>query len=165
MDQIAVYLEKLGYEVEDQGKIKRFLLVLKDGLPIGFILQDFTVKMISGEDTQKYDMLQRIVSFVRTNQHLQTAGQGNAEYIVITYRGNQLTTFFDLKTGQERYAVYIINDSGEVSSTIPTFDTYDAAIREFISQTSMIDLKAAAAKEPFHIRWRRRLVKHLMKGM
>ena len=165
MDQIAAYLEKLGYEVEDQGKIKHFLIVLKDGLPIGFILPDFTVKMVAGEDTQKYDMLQHIVSFVRVNQHLQTAGQGTAEYVVTTYRGSQLTTFFDLEAGHERFAFYIVNSSGEVPEVAPTFDSYDDAIRDFILQTGMIDLTAITGKEPFHIRWRRHLANRLMKGM
>ncbi|HCC02411.1 MAG TPA: hypothetical protein DEP60_06885 [Ruminococcaceae bacterium] len=165
MDQIAAYLEKLGYEVEDQGKIKRFLLVLKDGLPIGFILSDFTVKMIAGEEAQKASELNKIVAFVKANQHSETAGHNSAEYIMVTYRGNQLTTFYDLEAEKSRYAIYIIDKNGEVSDTPPLFDSYKAAMHEFILQTGMIDLKAVFKKEPFRIRWRRKLINRLMKKL
>ena len=165
MDEIAAYLEKLGYAVEDQGQIKHFLLVLKDSLPVGFILPDYSVRMIEDVDDTAAGVLPKVINFVKANQGLPMAGK--SEYIVATYRGNQLTTFFDVNSGLVKYAVYTINqDSGELTIDGQPYESYDNAALAFVTVTGMIRMdELEPPKVPLNHRWRRKLARRLLNGI
>lgn len=132
MEKIVSYLEKLGYTVEEQGGIAKYLVVFKDGLPIGFIMPDLSVRLISGAD-DNHDIA-KIVDFVRRNSTLQSVG--TSEFLLAVFKGSQLTTFYDAKSQSVSYAVYISNPEGEVQSH--RYDQYDTAAYLFATQSGLI---------------------------
>lgn len=158
MERIVSYLEKLGYTVEEQGKIEKFLVVFKAGQPIGFILQDLTVKLVSGSDTT--NNIQAVIDYLIENQGLDNVGA--KELLLCSYRGSQLTTYFDTDEMKPCYVCYVRNsDTGEVKSSI--YQEEDTAAYMFISQTKMLDLrKFTAQQETFGDRVRNRLINYLL---
>lgn len=159
MEQIAAYLEALGYQVEEQGKIKRFLTILKDGLPVGFILPDFSVRTMDSQD----DKLAEIVRFVQENQNLPIAGAGRQEYIIANFRASKLTTFYDTDLLKPRYNLYIEKEDGSIA-TPPPYDSYHAAMAEFLTATG-ITTELQTPKESFMTRWRRRRIAQLQRKL
>lgn len=141
MDKIVIYLEKLGYTVEEQGKVEKYLVVFKDGLPLGFILQDLTVKLVS--DAEKHNDIQKIISFVNQNNNLSAVGA--SEFLLLSFKGNQLTNYFDVNSMEPHYVTYIHDGTGEVRNTV--YNDYDTAIYTFVTQTQMIDLKKFSARK------------------
>ncbi len=47
LEQIASYLEKLGYTTEEQGTIEKYLVVFRSGKPLGFILSDCSMRLVT----------------------------------------------------------------------------------------------------------------------
>lgn len=158
MEKIVSYLEKLGYIVEEQGRIEKYLVVFKGKQPIGFILPDLTVKLVSGYESQ--DNIQAVVDFLNDNQGLESVGA--SELLLAGYRGSQLTTYFDVKSMLPLFVCYIRNlDTGEVITS--THRDADTAILAFVTQAHMIDLsKFTASKETFGDRIRGRLLNYLL---
>lgn len=160
MEQIVSYLEKLGYTVEEQGKgkIEKYLVVFKDGSPVGFILPDLTVKLVSGAGEQ--NNIKTIIDFINQNQGLTPVGA--SELLVATYKGSQLTTFFDVKAMQAAYVIYIReNSSGEVKRT--KYSDFDTAVYFFLTQTQMVDLtKFTAQRESFGDRLLTKSINYLL---
>ncbi|HEX3016250.1 MAG TPA: hypothetical protein VHP31_00145 [Caproicibacter sp.] len=135
LEQIAAYLEKLGYTTEEQGSIEKYLVVFKDGKPLGFILSDCSVRVVS--DAEGTGDVEEAIGFLQKNRDLQSVGNG--EFLLAHYRKDQMTTFFDVKNHLVRYAVYLVDgNTGEADSTI--FESYDAAAYCFVTQSRMIDL-------------------------
>ena len=157
LEQIANYLEKIGYTAEQQGSIEKYLVVFLKGRPLGFILADGSVRLVSGAEGA--DDIRQILAFLDKNKNLKNVGNG--ELLVGEYRGHQLTTFYDVKDRMERFAVYIREDDGKVGSTI--FDSEEKASYRFITQSRMFDLKKyLPRKESFMNRVRAGLIRHLM---
>jgi hypothetical protein len=135
MEKIISYLEKLGFTVEEQGKLAKYLVVFKAGLPIGFILPDLTVKLISGVGEQ--NNIEEIIKFINSNKELDSVGA--SEFLLASYRGNQMTTFYDVKSMHVKFTTYIRDGvTGEVATKV--YENYESAVFFFVSQTNMIDL-------------------------
>lgn len=157
--KIISYLEKLGYTVEEQGRLEKYLVVFKDNLPVGFIMSDLSVRLIS--DAEGDDGIQEIIGFIQKNQNLQSIG--SSEFLILDYRGNQLTTFYDDKSRTIKFASYVHDGNGEVQSVI--YQSEDTAIHRFIIQTQMIDLKKfLPAKSSLKDRIRQWLIRFLQEG-
>lgn len=140
---LAPYLEKLGYTVEEQGSIAKYLVVFKNRLPIGFIMPDLSVRLISEAADQ--DNIQKIVDFVRHNSHLQSVG--GSEYLLAVFKGSQLTTFYNVKNQTVSYAVYISNsESGEVKQN--RYEQYDIASYFFATQSGLIRAEQLKMRHP-----------------
>ena len=161
LEKVVIYLEKLGYTVEEQGKIQKYLIVFRAGLPIGFILMDMTVKLVADADEQQEQCLKNVIAFVNENKDLM--GVGNSEYLLVDYKGNRLTTFYDINSMSAQFVSYVHSDStGEVVST--AFSNYDTAIYNFVAATKMMNLDAlkAAKHDTFGDRMRTRLINYLI---
>ena len=158
MDKIVAYLEKLGYSVEEQGKIEKYLVVFKEGRPIGFILNDLTVKLIS--DAGEQNDIRKIIEFLDCNQGLDSVGA--SEFQLANFKGSQMTTYFDVKSMRPAFAIYLRGaDTGEVKSS--TYNDFDTAVYSFVTKTQMIDLsKFSAQRESFGDRMRTRLIDYLL---
>lgn len=122
IEQIISYLEKLGYTVEEQGNLAKYLVVFKAGRPIGFVFPDLTVKLVTG--TGEQDNIEKIIDFINQNKGLESAGK--SEFLLASFRGNQLTTFFDVKSMCAKYASYIVGNTGETKSII--YENHSKAI-------------------------------------
>lgn len=158
LEQIAAYLEKLGYTAEKQGTLEKYLVVFLEGHPIGFILSDSSVRLVAGAEGA--ESIKEILGFIKKNQDLQCVGK--SEFLLASYRRNQLTTYYDGKDRLIRYAVYIHDDAaGEGSSTV--YESYDDAAYRFMTLSHMIDLKKYLPRqEGFADRLRIRLARYLM---
>lgn len=158
LEQIAAYLKNIGYTVEEQGRIEKYLVVFRAGRPVGFILSDLSVKLVT--DAEGQEALKKMIEFVRVNQNNQSVGKG--EYVQLNYCGHRLTAFFSQKAMSVQYAAYIRDDeTGEVHSTI--YSSRDEAFYKFITQTQMIDLnRLIPAKKSFRERIRSRLIRYLL---
>lgn len=157
MEKIVAYLEKLGYTVEEQGRLEKYLVVMKNNRPIGFILQDLTVKLVS--DAGEQSNISEIINFINENQGLESVGA--SEFLLASYRGSQMTTYFDTDTMHPAYVTYIRSGSGEIKNT--TYTNFDTAMYFFITQTNMIDLrKFAVQHESLSVRFRSWLINYLL---
>lgn len=158
LEQIANYLEKIGYTAEQQGSIEKYLVVFLKGRPLGFVLSDGSVQMVSGAEGA--DSIQDILNFLKKNENLQSMGKG--EFLLASYRSDRLTTFYDGKDKIVRYVSYIHNGStGEVNSTI--YESYDDAVFRFVKGSGMINFKKyLPRKESFADRTRERLIRYLI---
>lgn len=134
MENIANYIEQLGYTVEEQGTINKFLIVFDDGMPLGFILSDLSVRLTG--DLQD-DRLEKIIKFVDDNKQFDSVGV--SEFLLIKYRQHQLTTRFDAKNNTVKYTSYIVDDKGEVKTI--EYQDEQKAIYGFCTSTGMIDFK------------------------
>jgi hypothetical protein len=159
MDKIVSYLEKLGFTVEEQGKLAKYLVVFKAGLPIGFILPDLSVKLVSGAGGQ--NDIEEIIKFINSNKELESVGA--SEFLLASYRGNQLTTFYDVKSMHVKFTTYIRDGTtGEVMNKV--YENYDSAVFFFVSQTNMINLDALRTTnhESLSNRFRTWLINYLL---
>ncbi|WP_042435682.1 hypothetical protein [Faecalispora jeddahensis] len=137
MEKLVSYLETLGYTVEEQGRIQKFLIVFYQGLPVGFILPDFSVRLVTDADGVQRESLGKIVAFFQEHNNLPSVGSG--EFMILNYRGNQLTVFFHPKHQRIQYASYTVSpETGETQRNL--YMNYDTAIHHFIEQTHMINL-------------------------
>ena len=48
--KIIAYLEKLGFTVEEQGRLEKYLVVIKSNRPVGFIMADLSVRLVPDAD-------------------------------------------------------------------------------------------------------------------
>lgn len=152
---ISEFLEKLGYTVEEQGRISKYLVISKDG-PIGFLMPDLSVKLVPGENQEG---ISRVITFFKKNHSLQSTGIG--EFILATFRGSQLTTFYDTKLNQVRYSVYVMDANGTVETSV--YESYDMAAIHFVTQTNLVDLRRLTPKHVgLRSRLRARLLRHLL---
>ncbi len=137
MDKIAIYLEKLGYTIEEQGTISHYLVIFKDGIPIGFLMQDCTLSLVNKNDEAG---LVDVINFVKEHSNLEiVAGH---EYLLATYKANKLTTYYDTKLRKVCYATYIVHDGDDVKSQ--TYTNSYSAVMDFVVQSDMLqsgDLK------------------------
>ena len=157
--KIIAYLEKLGYTVEEQGRLEKYLVVFKSNRPVGFIMADLSVRLVPDFDDN--GNIQQIIGFIQKNQDLQIIG--GSEFLLISFRGYQLTTFFDEKAMSVKFASYIHGGNGEVQTAI--YSSYDTAIYRFVTQTQMFDIKKyLAPKMTFKERIRKRLISFLQEG-
>lgn len=131
MEKFVEYLEALGYEAEEQGKINKYITILKGKKPIGFLLPDMTLTLV---DKDEEDGLKGIIDFINKYKNLELVG--GSEYILATHTINRMTTYFDIESKQAKYAVYIVAPSGEVISNL--FDDYETAAIYFITATNLI---------------------------
>jgi hypothetical protein len=156
--KVSAYLEKLGYTSEEQGSLEKYLVVFKDGHPLGFILSDLSVRLVS--DVKGAENISEILNFLKKNRDRQSVGNG--EFLLGLFCDNKLTTFYDEKDRMVRYATYIFDEkTGEVSSTI--FESYDDAAYRFVTQSHMIDFKKYLPKrDSFSEKIRKRIIKYLM---
>lgn len=137
MEKLVSYLETLGYTVEEQGRIQKFLIVFYQGLPVGFILPDYSVRLVTDADGMQRESLGKIVAFFQEHHNLPSVGSG--EFMILNYRGNQLTVFFHPKHQRIHYASYTVSpETGETHRNL--YMNYDTAIHHFIEQTQMINL-------------------------
>ena len=158
MEKIVSYLEKLGYTVEEQGTLVKYLVVFKDGLPIGFIMPDLSVKLVTGAGEQQD--LNQVIAFVTENKDLPEVG--GSEYLVASYRSNQLTTFYDVKTMNEAFAIYVHDGQGHKANYI--YKNYDAAVYDFVNLSGMMDLTKfqSRKRQTLGQRFRNWLLQYLM---
>lgn len=158
LEQIAAYLEKLGYTTEEQGTIEKYLIVFQKGKPLGFILSDCSVCLVS--DMQESDGIRDAIAFLKKNQSLKAVGNG--EFLLGSYRQNQITTFYDVKNRLVRFAVYLLNnETGEVGNTV--YESEDTAMYRFITESGMFDVKKYLPKQrSFADRIREKLLHYLL---
>ena len=157
--KIISYLEKLGYTVEEQGRLEKYLVVFKDNHPVGFIMSDFSVRLVS--DAEGDDGIQEIIGFIQKNQGLQSVG--SSEFLILEYRGSQITTFYNDKSRTIKFASYIHDGNGELQNAV--YQSEEAAILRFVVQTRMIDLKKLLpAKNSLKDRIRQWLIRFLQEG-
>ncbi len=158
LEQVAAYLEKLGYTTEEQGTIEKYLVVFQSGKPFGFILSDCSVHLVA--DAEGIDNICDAISFLQKNGDLQPVGNG--EFLLARYRQDQMTTYYDMKDRLIRYAVYLVDgDSGEVGNTV--YESYDDAVYRFITGSGMADLKRyLPQKKSFSERIREKLLRYLL---
>lgn len=134
LQRIVLYLEKIGYSIEETGSLAKFLVIFRDGVPMGFILPDLTVSLVEKENE---DLLNLLVTFIRSNDGLDLVA--GSEYLLSHYGSHKLTTYFDIESKQAKYACYIASD-GEVSHTV--FDSpHDAGI-QFAVLSGLVDPSA-----------------------
>lgn len=138
MEQLVLYLETIGYTIEEQGKVQKYLIVFYDGLPVGFILPDFSIRLVTDADGAHQKALPQILAFFGEHKDLPTVGNG--EFLLVNYRGSQLTAFYHTKHKKIQFASYVIlNETGEVQKTLYT--DYQVAIKNFVQQSHMIELQ------------------------
>lgn len=152
------YLSKLGYTVEEQGKLEKYLVVFRSGRPLGFILSDFSVRLVADADGK--DNIVEIIQFVKKNQNLPITG--GSEFQIADYRGNKLTTFFDPKTMLTKYTTYILDpETGETASTV--YESPETAAFRFVTQTGFVDMKKLLPQRAgWTDRMRTKLIRYLM---
>lgn len=132
MERIAIYLEKLGYTIEEQGSIARYLVIFKSGVPVGFIMPDHTMSLVNKEAEAS---LSEVIKFVTENLNLELVA--GAEYLVATYKGSKLTTYYDVEQNLVSYASYIVDKNGEIETQL-YFDLYTATI-DFATKSQMLN--------------------------
>ena len=159
LQKIISYLEKLGYTVEEQGRIEKYLVVFKDNHPVGFIMSDLSVRLVS--DAEGNDSIQEIIGFIQKNQNFKSVG--SSEFLILDYRGDYVTTFYDDKARMIKFASYIHDGNGEVQSAV--YQSEEAAKCRFNVQTQMIDMKKfLPPKNSLKDRIRQRLIRFLQEG-
>lgn len=112
MEQLAEFLRKAGYTVSKGGTehfSSEFLTVLKDALPIGFILSDYSAITTSAESQKTLD---DITAFWKTYSTLSPRGQ--SEFLLLYWKGNEITTNFDIQSGRVNYNLYLRGKESEV---------------------------------------------------
>lgn len=139
MERIAQYLEKLGYTVEEQGSILRYLILIKKGVPIGFILPDYKVSLANKDDEQE---ILDVINFVQQNDKLDIVA--GSEYLLATYIVNRLTTFYDTKNKVVSYVSYLVDEIGTV--TTETYTDKAVAVVEFVTKTGMLNIDEIKGK-------------------
>lgn len=157
LDQAAAYLEKLGYTVEKQGNLEKYLVVFQKGRPLGFVLSNGSVRLVSGE--KDIDRIHKVLQFLEKNSRYEIVGNG--EFLIGNIMGNQMTTFYDNEEQIVRYAVYLHDENGEFNSTL--FHSKEEAVYHFIMESQLIDLKTLLPRqESLMNRARSRLIGILM---
>lgn len=158
LEEITAYLEKMGYTSEEQGSIEKYLVVFREGKPLGFILSDCSLRLVT--DAKGAEGVRGAVAFFQKNRNLKPVGNG--EFLVSLHRGNQVTTFYDMKNRHEMFAVYLEDkNNGETSNTI--FETADDAEYYFIQESHQIDLnRYLPRKESLSERLRGKLLHYLL---
>lgn len=128
MKQVVSYLEELGYQVEEQSsKSRHFLIILQELEPIGFLFEDYSIKLLQDEE-----QLLSLISFVKEYQDCQT--QGKDGYILATYLKNSVTAKYDAKN---RSVVYVTHYEDE--NILPKcYPSQDHALRDFVIQSGMV---------------------------
>ncbi|QAT49147.1 hypothetical protein EQM14_04800 [Caproiciproducens sp. NJN-50] len=156
--KLIAYLSGLGYTVEEQGKLEKYLVVFRSGRPLGLILSDLSVRMIA--DAEGKENIAEMIRFMKKNQSLPNVG--GSEFQIACYRGNQLTTFFDPKTMLIKYTTYILDPkTGETASTI--YESPETAAFRFVTQTGFVDVKRLLPqREGWTDRMRTRLIRYLV---
>lgn len=150
MEKITAYLENLGYTVLEQGKLGKFCTILKDGMPLGFLLSDLTLQVISGTECGP---LQAALSFEKENGELEPVGKG--EYLLAQYRQQKLTTFFDLETQKPNFVVYLDGRS------VP-FDKEEDARYHFATRSGLMPEESAKERTSWLYRLRERIIRYLL---
>ena len=105
-DNTTQYMEKLGYEVIDQGN-EKFRVICKNHIPIGFLKDDQSLQVVEAGKSEE-QVLQGITDFVKEYGDLHKVG--NSEFEIGKYKNVTITSFYDIDKRAVQYAVY---DNGE----------------------------------------------------
>lgn len=132
MERVADYLEKLGFTVEEQGTIAKYLIIFKAGMPIGFILADYTVSLVSNEDETE---IKKVINFVNDNSYLELVG--GSEYLLATFIANKITTYYDVTQKAICYVCYLVDENGCVNTQ--KFYDKNMALLNFVKKTKMLN--------------------------
>ena len=132
MEHVASYLEKLGYTIEEQGSISKYLVIFKEGMPLGFLMPDFTLSLVNTTDEE---LLNNIISFVKENDNSEIVS--GHEYLVSSYRHHKLTTYYDTQLRMPCFATYIVStDDGTV--TVQAYTDIDIAKNDFLIKSHFL---------------------------
>ncbi len=158
LEQIVSYLKKLGYTAEEQGSIEKYLIVFQKGKPLGFILSDGTLRLVS--DVEGADGVRDAIRFLQENRDLRPAGNG--EFLLASYRQNQVTVYYDVRDRIVRYSVCLVDtDTGEVRREV--FESKDTAMGRFAAETGMFPSGGLSArKQSLSERLREKLLRYLL---
>ena len=116
MEQLAAFLRQVGYTVWKGGTehfSSEFLTVLKDAHPIGFILADYSALATTPEEKK---ILNGLTAFWERNS--KAPGRGQSEFLLLFWKGNEITTNFDIQTGEEIYNLYLRGKAPERLHTL-----------------------------------------------
>ena len=158
LEEIASYLEKLGYTSEEQGGIEKYLVVCQKGRPLGFILSDGSLCLV--EDAEGAEGVRDAIGFLQKNRGLQPVGNG--EFLVSSHRRDQLTTFYDVGAKREMFATYLVDkESGEVRHTV--YQSCEDAEYHFVTESGQINLSQyLPRKKGLSERMREKLLSYLL---
>lgn len=132
MEKIVHYLERIGFTVTEQGSLaNKYIVILKDNKPIGFIFADMGISLT---DKSMEQDIQGLVEFINANNSLQLVGDG--EYLIATYMHNNLTTYYDHESRTAKFLVRIVDDMGIVSDY--TYADVSKASLDFVVKSELI---------------------------
>lgn len=132
MEKIVHYLERIGFTVTEQGSLaNKYIVILKDQKPIGFIFADMGISLT---DKSMEQDIQSLIDFINANSSLQLVGDG--EYLIATYLHNTLTTYYDHESRTAKWMVRIVDDMGIVSDY--TYSDVSKANLDFVVKSELI---------------------------
>ena len=116
MEQLAAFLRQAGYTVWKGGTehfSSEFLTVLRDAHPIGFILADYSALATTPEEKKT---LNGLTAFWKRNS--KAPGRGQSEFLLLFWKGNEITANFDIPSGEEIYNLYLKGKAPERLHTL-----------------------------------------------
>lgn len=132
MSNVMDMLVKSGYEAISIGNDVLPCTLRKDDELIGFLMEDFSVKLLP-EHEQKRDSLQKQIKFSLDNQELETIEN---EYKLSQYQDVVLTADYDFEQEKPIYNIYYL-DNGEYILRSSSYDKQEAT-RDFASRSGLV---------------------------
>ncbi len=132
MSEIFDVLTKAGYELQNTGNDVLPASLLKDNEPVGFLMPDLTISLVSTKEELRKS-LESTINFAIENQGLSTIEN---EYVLTQYGKTVLTTGYDFDTNEPTYSIYSVDDKGK--AIIDSFDNKDIATERFAKLSGLI---------------------------
>ena len=132
MNNLLDMLVKAGYEASTIGNDVLPCTLRKGGEPIGFLLEDMSVKLLPEREADRKG-LENVISFAMENQGLDTVQD---EYKLSQYRNVILTATYDFDSGHPVYNIYS-QDKGQELLLLNSLEDLEAAKRDYISRSGL----------------------------
>lgn len=132
MNNVLDLLVKAGYEASTIGNDVLPCTLRKSGEPIGFLLEDMSVKLLPDREVDR-KRLESVISFAVENQGLDTVQD---EYKLSRYRNIILTATYDFDSGHPVYNIYS-QEKDQDLLLLNSVGDLDAAKRDYISRSGL----------------------------
>jgi len=134
MSNVMDMLVKLGYEAASIGSNVLPCTLSKEGKPVGFLMQDFSVQLLP-EHEAKRDSIMKAVSFSLDYQGLETLQN---EFKLTQYQNVVLTATYDYEDEKPVFNIYRL-DSDKNLILLNSLDDKAAAAKGFASLSGLVE--------------------------
>lgn len=134
MSNVMDMLVRLGYEAASIGSDVLPCTLSKEGKPVGFLMQDFSVQLLP-EHESKRDSILKAVSFSLNYQGLETIQD---EFKLTQYQDVVLTATYDFEDEKPVFNIYRL-DSDRNLILLNSLDEKAAATKDFASRSGLVD--------------------------